>query len=346
MPSSTSSGASSIRGRPGASASPMPAMTRSIDGAVLSRRATMATTTSTASKSNIVWIVAVMAHTMLNQCCGRQCLGLSNFEWTVIPHGEPESLQTLMTACEASPGENELPEELSSEIHRRAHEIALAELDSAMAQDVVRCCAVKIEVWQDEILQQRLPRELALVGAELDGDVLVLGAVDLRRLKGFAVVDRLGEARLELGKACFRVGHVRHLGAGKRATTSGGVSARLLHLARIWIHVGKEPHVEKKVGVELLCLNMRYRLVDTLRLGGQKLHEDRHRHLVHGNRHGMRSSPGQNSEQAWNDSRRQSSQEARAGPCRPSAFCREDDGATMLSQHASTSGRRPGPGEG
>jgi hypothetical protein len=35
---------------------------------------------------------------------------------------------------------------LSSEIHRRAHEIALAELDAAMAQDVIRRCAVKIEV--------------------------------------------------------------------------------------------------------------------------------------------------------------------------------------------------------
>jgi len=70
------------------------------------------------------------------------------------------------------------------------------------------------------------PREFALVGAELDGDVLVLGAVDLRRLEGFAVVDRLGEARLEFVKACFRVGHARHLGAGpQRATTPGGVSA-------------------------------------------------------------------------------------------------------------------------
>jgi hypothetical protein len=66
-------------------------------------------------------------------------------------------------------------------------------------------------------------------------------------------------------------------GAGKGATTPGGVSARLLHLAHIRIHVGKEPHVEKKVGVELLRLDMRYRLVDTLGLGGQKLHENRHR---------------------------------------------------------------------
>ena len=62
MPSSTSSGASSIRGRPGASASPMPAMTSRIEGAALSRRATMATTASTASSSNMVWIVAAMGH--------------------------------------------------------------------------------------------------------------------------------------------------------------------------------------------------------------------------------------------------------------------------------------------
>jgi hypothetical protein len=171
------------------------------------------------------------------------------------------------------------PTLFSSEVHRRAHEIALAELDPTMAQDVIRRCAVEIEVRQDKILQQPLPRELALVGAELDGDVLVLGAVDLRRLEGFAIVDRLGEARLEFGKACFRVGHVRHLGSGNGATTPGGVSARLLHLACIRIHVGKEPHVEKKVGVELLRLDMCYRFVDTLGLGSQKLHEDRHRHF-------------------------------------------------------------------
>ena len=62
MPSSTSSGASSIRGSPGASASPMPAMTSRIEGAALSRRATTATTASTASSSSMVWIVAVMGN--------------------------------------------------------------------------------------------------------------------------------------------------------------------------------------------------------------------------------------------------------------------------------------------
>jgi hypothetical protein len=66
MPSRTSSGASSIWGRPGTRASPMPAMTRRIDGAVLSRRARMATTTSTTRSSNSVWIVAVMPHIMFD----------------------------------------------------------------------------------------------------------------------------------------------------------------------------------------------------------------------------------------------------------------------------------------
>ena len=64
MPSSTSSGASSIRGKPGMMASAMPATTRRMDGAVLSRRATIATTTSTAKNNNIVSIVPVMRHTM------------------------------------------------------------------------------------------------------------------------------------------------------------------------------------------------------------------------------------------------------------------------------------------
>jgi hypothetical protein len=74
---------------------------------------------------------------------------------------------------------------LFSEIHRRVHEIALGELDAAMAQDVIRRCAVEIEIRRDEILQQPVPRKFALVGAKLDGDILVLRAVDLGRLEGF-----------------------------------------------------------------------------------------------------------------------------------------------------------------
>ena len=48
-----------------------------------------------------------------------------------------------------------MPLLLSSEIHRRAHEIALAELDPAMAQDVIRRCTVEIE---GRFLQQPLAK--------------------------------------------------------------------------------------------------------------------------------------------------------------------------------------------
>src|SRR5215510_5198178 len=56
----TNSGASSIRGSPGTSARITPAMTSRMDGAVLRRRATIATTTRTASMSSRIWIVSVM----------------------------------------------------------------------------------------------------------------------------------------------------------------------------------------------------------------------------------------------------------------------------------------------
>src|SRR5262249_44954719 len=55
-----------MRGRLGMSASPMPAITRRIEGAVLNRRATTAATISTAISSRRVWIVAVTGYLILN----------------------------------------------------------------------------------------------------------------------------------------------------------------------------------------------------------------------------------------------------------------------------------------
>src|SRR6185503_4978198 len=61
MTSSTSSGASSMVGRPGMKASATPATTKRIDGAVLIRCATTATTTPIARRRSSVWMVAVIA---------------------------------------------------------------------------------------------------------------------------------------------------------------------------------------------------------------------------------------------------------------------------------------------
>src|SRR5262245_41248232 len=79
---------------------------------------------------------------------------------------------------------------------RLAHEVALAELDPAVTHEVVGGGAVEVKVRQDEIEQQGLPGELALVAAERKRDLLVLGAVDLGRLEALAELDGLGDAGL------------------------------------------------------------------------------------------------------------------------------------------------------
>src|SRR5262245_64607539 len=124
--------------------------------------------------------------------------------------------------------------------HRRAHEVALAELDAGVAQDVVGGGAVEIEIRQDEVEQQRLSGELALVGAELERDVLVLGAVDLRRLEGLAEVNDLGEPGLELGESSLGIRQVRHRDAGERAAAARSMGGGLLHLPHRRINVGSE----------------------------------------------------------------------------------------------------------
>src|SRR5436190_10000206 len=86
------------------------------------------------------------------------------------------------------------------ELRRRcAHEIALADLDAALADDVVGGGGVEIEVRQRVAEQQALAGELAgLAAREGDLDLLALGAVDLALLDALEILDGLGNALLEL----------------------------------------------------------------------------------------------------------------------------------------------------
>src|SRR5438034_11682394 len=82
---------------------------------------------------------------------------------------------------------------------RRAHEIALADLDATLPDDVVGGGGVEIEVRQGVAEQQALAGELAgLAAREGDLDLLALGAVDLGGLDALAVVDGLGDAVLQM----------------------------------------------------------------------------------------------------------------------------------------------------
>src|SRR6185436_2215561 len=84
----------------------------------------------------------------------------------------------------------------SRQLRRRAaHEIALAELDAALADDVVGRGGVEIEVRQAVAEQQALSGEVARLPAwEGDLDLFPLGAVDLGRLHAFEELDGLGDA--------------------------------------------------------------------------------------------------------------------------------------------------------
>src|SRR5882757_4389259 len=87
---------------------------------------------------------------------------------------------------------------------RRAHEIALADFDAALADDVVGGGGVEIEIWQRIAEQQALAGELTdLPAREGDLDLLALGAVDLALLHALEVLDRLGDPVLQLSDGGF-----------------------------------------------------------------------------------------------------------------------------------------------
>ena len=95
-----------------------------------------------------------------------------------------------------------------------------------MAQDVVGGGAVEIEIRQHVIEQQPLPAELAFVAAELENELLVLGAVDLGGLEAFDVFDGVGEPALELREARLGIRQVDRLAAGERAAGPNRVGSR------------------------------------------------------------------------------------------------------------------------
>src|SRR5438045_6479336 len=91
-----------------------------------------------------------------------------------------------------------LPKDGGGLRRRRAHEVALADLDAALPDDVVGGGGVEIEVRQRIAEQQALAGELAnLPAREGDLDLLAFGAVDLARLHALEIVDGLGDPILQ-----------------------------------------------------------------------------------------------------------------------------------------------------
>src|SRR5205085_11897275 len=100
---------------------------------------------------------------------------------------------------------------------RPSEEIALADLDTGMTQDVVGGGGVEIEVRQHEMDEELLTLERErLLRADRERDVLLGRRVDVGGLDALHVVERPGDACLQLLEAFFLVGKFRRL-AGEAA---------------------------------------------------------------------------------------------------------------------------------
>lgn len=169
---------------------------------------------------------------------------------------------------------------------RRAHEVALADFDTALPNDVIGGGYVKPEVWQAIAEQQALAGELACLPArEGNTDILALGAVNLALLDILEVVDGLGDAVLQLSNSGLVIGEFQKLLASETSRRVGRVISRRPHLPRQIEHVRRQPHVQKIGLVDLARGSPGCGLVEDVIEPVEVLDEDRNGNGVHGNRH-------------------------------------------------------------
>src|SRR4051812_5067989 len=107
---------------------------------------------------------------------------------------------------------------------RRAHEVALADLDAALPDDVVSGGGVKIKVRQAAAQQQALAgevRDVPVRRGELD--FLAVGTVDLALLDSLQKRDGFGDALFELGERRLLGSELRSFLAGQHPGAIDGV---------------------------------------------------------------------------------------------------------------------------
>ena len=130
-----------------------------------------------------------------------------------------------------------------------------------------------------------LALELHLAGAEFEDDLLVLGAVDLRRRGALDEFEGLEHALLQAGDGRLRRAEVGLRQSGQLGDAARGMGADLADLDVQRKHVGIEPGAQQHGLVELLGFREGRRLVEHAAERGQIAHENRHRYLIHRNGH-------------------------------------------------------------
>jgi hypothetical protein len=111
-----------------------------------------------------------------------------------------------------------------SALSNSSDEIPFAEFDTAVPQDVVRGRAVEIKVGQHEVHQVGLSFETHRVFTKGQGDVPILGAVNVTRSEGLHECTRFGDPRLEIRKALLRINMPRHFHTSEPRISPSGLN--------------------------------------------------------------------------------------------------------------------------
>src|SRR5258705_4128567 len=148
---------------------------------------------------------------------------------------------------------------------RIADEVALADLDATVAQDVVRGHSVEVEIRQGKPKQVLHAFPVDLARAELKVDVPFFAAVDLRELDGLDEFDGLGDARLQFDQVFLGVLVLGNIHAGQPRHRALGSVAGDLYLPFQRKHVWEEAHVRQDGGIDLLRLSVGLSLVQYCR---------------------------------------------------------------------------------
>src|SRR3974390_3306753 len=125
-----------------------------------------------------------------------------------------------------------------------ANKVPLAQINTAMPQNVVAGGAMKIKVGHDETHEIGLAPETHLVFTERQVDFTVLRAINVAGFEGLHERHSLSEPRLEISKSLFSVVMFRHFDAGEPRSGSFGEIRCNLDLADERKHVGGEAVVE------------------------------------------------------------------------------------------------------
>src|SRR5439155_24734129 len=96
-----------------------------------------------------------------------------------------------------------------------AHEVALAELEPIVAQDVIGGSQMEIKIAEREMAKIGGTRKAHVLPADVQDHRAGRRAAELLFLEGVEEIERLADTRLKLGECLFLIREARHRYAGK-----------------------------------------------------------------------------------------------------------------------------------